>query len=215
MSPPVDGRALPRFADLTNDEDRELKALGEKPGTYYIIYTPDSFANSFERENMNEDGDYDPTSIFTSRTDSASHQAGRLPGIDWDSKFTLGQSEEKDPNTVILRCVEDPAPSRKASIHLSPSRTRRSIPHTPTGCGSNLEVFDITHIPKRRQVSPPLCTDDAKYLEFYRKHISSRVMKTHDGSLSRSSTETPDAFEKESKISPSVGHTILQHFYIC
>jgi hypothetical protein len=46
---------LPPMADLTNDEDREMKALTKKPGTYNIIYVLESIKPPLSSIKRDED----------------------------------------------------------------------------------------------------------------------------------------------------------------
>jgi hypothetical protein len=43
-----DAKALPPFFELTNDEDRELKASTRLPGTYHLVVNPTSFLSMEE-----------------------------------------------------------------------------------------------------------------------------------------------------------------------
>lgn len=52
---PFEFDTLPPFATLTNDEDRERKALLRKLGTYHVVVNPASFAELDEYKSTGED----------------------------------------------------------------------------------------------------------------------------------------------------------------
>ncbi|KAJ5973984.1 hypothetical protein N7481_011194 [Penicillium waksmanii] len=91
--------ALPVFALLTSDEDREKKAEGSSPGTFHVVVTPDSFSNLPE---YSDDGE---RSRSNGAPESVSSVAtSPISGIvKSEGTGIIGE----DPNVVILKTFED------------------------------------------------------------------------------------------------------------
>lgn len=84
---------LPSFSQLVNDEDRHAKALNARPGTYTVIFRPESFANlpEYSEDPQVRVPDRRP-SIATSLASSLGSEAIPIQG---------------DPNTVWIPRFED------------------------------------------------------------------------------------------------------------
>lgn len=100
------GDALPAFALLTSDEERERKAETCNPGTYHVVVIPGSFSTL--PEYADDSAETDTGSSVTN-----SPTSGTIPESDATS----------DPNVVILKTFEDT--TRRAS---STGRTSRVSP---------------------------------------------------------------------------------------
>lgn len=195
-----EAQALPRFSQLSNDDERELKALLNKPGTYNVICTQDSFRNLSDTE----DEDYTDGMKLETRSDD---------GIMWNSKLCeMGENDNAisdDPGIWIVPRFEDPSSRRVSSMSASNSRERHSLSPTPSGDSYSISSGDEAST--RHQVS----NLDSKYLVQYQKHISFHLRQipymfsgiwVNPHTLS----DVPDVFEMESKKFPPV--FILQSF---
>ncbi|KAI4727854.1 hypothetical protein E4T49_04352 [Aureobasidium sp. EXF-10728] len=166
QSPAYD--ALPSFADLTNDEDREKKAEGQVPGTFNVVVNPESFAGLPE---------YGPISGL--RTRRSSLQSGRNS---WDSQMSTEVPRAKprrnpvsgDPNIVVLAKFED-APLSLPSLTSFPVGRRTSLPE-------NLQSLNISggsrgsSMPSgRRNDSVTQGLRDERLMVHYRGFISKRI----------------------------------------
>jgi hypothetical protein len=211
FSPSLDLDALPRFADLTNDDDRELKAITKKPGTYNLICNPDSFAALDEEEEEDHRGNYvisptpmgapDPPAVKSEALDVESELA-------WNSILDIPTSMD-DPEIVILRKFEEPTPSRRSSLSIAVSGQGK-------GKSSRQQSSDLG-APENMDLTPfqwPQMIDAqeivTKDLEYYRRYLAPKLMKMHDAGLQPSGT-TPfpgglnlDPFESESISFPPV-----------
>ncbi|EPS27574.1 hypothetical protein PDE_02517 [Penicillium oxalicum 114-2] len=90
------GEALPAFASLTSDEEREKKAESSIPGTYHVVMVPESFSSLPEYAEEIED---------SKSAGEPSYSAATSP-----IRTTRSESDlTEDPNVVILRTFEDAA----------------------------------------------------------------------------------------------------------
>lgn len=192
-----EAQALPRFSQLNNDDERELKALLNKPGTYNVICTQDSFKNISDTE----DEDYPDGMKIETRSDD---------GLVWSSTLCEmgglvdnGNSISDDPGIWIVPRFEDPSSRRVSSMSSSHSRERHSLSPTPSGDSYSICSGDEASI--RHLVS----NSDSKYLVQYQKHISFHLRQipymfsgiwVNPHTLS----DVPDVFEIESKKFPPV-----------
>ncbi|KAK3647070.1 hypothetical protein LTR56_008238 [Elasticomyces elasticus] len=109
---------LPAFAALTSDEERERKAETQRPGTFAVVATPDSFSNLPEYA-------------------SAAQSSARRPSVQ-STQSSLGSpastsarlQHQPDPNTVVLDRFEETSPPTTASL---PTRGGPSKPDIPEG----------------------------------------------------------------------------------
>lgn len=198
-----EARALPRFSKLNNDDERELKALLNKPGTFNVICTQDSFKNlsdtddedctdGMKSENRSDDG-----MIWSSTL----HKMGGLGDDDSDTS--------EDPSIWIVPRFEDPSSRRVSSMSASNSRERHSLSPTPSGDSYSISSGDEAST--RHIVS----NSDSKYLVQYQKQVSSHLRQipymfsgiwVNPNTLS----DIPDVFEIESKKFPPV---FISQFY--
>ncbi|KAJ5083818.1 transcriptional regulator family: Fungal Specific TF [Penicillium angulare] len=101
--------ALPPFALLTSDEERERKAEASSPGTYHVVVIPDSFST------LPEYADDGEKAFVTSTEVSLSATSSPISG----QHSVYNPSSNPDPNVVILKTFED-------STRRSPSAGRIS-----------------------------------------------------------------------------------------
>lgn len=188
-----EAQALPRFSQLSNDDERELKALLNKPGTFNVICTQDSFKNISDTE----DEDYADGMKSENRSDD---------GIMWTSTLCeMGDSDSAisdDPGIWIVPRFEDPSSRRVSSMSASNSRERHSLSPTPSGdsCISSSDEASPRHL---------VSNSDSKYLLQYQKHVSFHLRQipymfsgiwVNPHTLS----DVPDVFEMQSKKFPPV-----------
>ena len=174
QSPTYD--ALPSFAELTNDEDREKKAEGQVPGTFNVVVNPESFAGLPE---------YGP--LPGPRTRKSSLQSRRNS---WDSQISTEVPRPRpnlnpangDPNIVVLAKFED-APLSLPSLASFPVDRRTSLPE-------NLHSLNLTgglrgsSLPSgRRNDSVTQGLRDERLMVHYRGFISKRIFPVGKGLL--------------------------------
>jgi hypothetical protein len=205
FSPPPDTDALPRFADLTNDDDRELKAITKKPGTYNLICNPDSFIALDDEDEDDRGGNYviSPTPMDAPDTlVIKSEDLGVEVENAWNSILDLPNNLD-DPEIVILRKFEEPCPSRRTSLSVTASCQGK-------GKSSRQTSSDLTtpgDLPLIQAEWPQIIDAQelvTKDLEYYREHLAPKLSKMHDAGLQPSGmTSFPgglnlDPFESES-----------------
>lgn len=110
---------LPAFSTLQTDDERERKAETQLPGTYGVVVTPDSFSDLPEYAST--------TSPNNSRRMSAQSQ-GSLAGR--TSSLSRTNTQQHDPNTVVLDRFEDVSPGAGSPFALAPNNRRPSLPES-------------------------------------------------------------------------------------
>lgn len=191
----IEAKALPPFVQLTNDEDRELKALLDKPGRYHVVCNQKSFANL-------HDSDSEPENGSSTRTTPGIKLENRSEDdIMWDvpsykTRGSLADIEGVDQRTVIVRHFEDPTPRRASNTSISRGKPSLS-PESSEASSSPNDYY-------ARYNSFLATREDYIYAMHYRQHISSRVMEIYDGFSGCGDSETPDFFEKQSIEFPPV-----------
>ncbi|KAF8544797.1 fungal-specific transcription factor domain-containing protein [Trichophaea hybrida] len=204
--PPINSDALPRFADLTNDDDRELKAIGKKPGTYNVVCNPDSFTNP--RTEAGDEDEVGGNYVVSTTVNSQSVIKNENPGL-YSPYFDFSQNLD-EPEVVILKRFEEPCFSRRSSLQIYAHFQEKG-----DSSGENSDFGDT--VPSQQAqvdgVDDPheLVTKD---LEFYRKYIAPKLTKMHDASLlprfnSPVDTLELDPFERESIQFPPLFHAIV------
>lgn len=192
-----EAQALPRFSQLNNDDERELKALLNRPGTYNVICTQDSFKNLSDTE----DEDYIDGMKLETRSDDGTVWSSTLRGM--GGLVDNGIDILNDPAIWIVPRFEDPSSRRVSSMSTSNSRERHSLSPTPSGDSYSTPSGDEAGI--RHLVS----SLDSKYLVQYQKHISfylRQIPYMFSGIWVNPHTlsDIPDVFEIESKRFPPV-----------
>ncbi|KAK1085588.1 hypothetical protein LTR33_002011 [Friedmanniomyces endolithicus] len=109
---------LPAFASLTSDEERERKAQTQRPGTFAVVATPDSFSSLPE---------YASAMLAGGRRPSVQSTQGSVSSPTSSSGW---QSTRPDPNTVVLERFEDGAPLTTTSypVIVPPQRSDVNVP---------------------------------------------------------------------------------------
>ncbi|KAK3641316.1 hypothetical protein LTR56_011344 [Elasticomyces elasticus] len=107
---------LPAFAALTSDEDRERKAETQRPGTFAVVATPDSFSNLPEYASAGQSNARRPSVQSTqSSVGSPASTSARL-------------QHQPDPNTVLLDRFEEVSPPTTSSLPTRGGPGRPDIP---------------------------------------------------------------------------------------
>lgn len=185
--PPGDPDNLPPFVCLTNDDERERKALGEKPGTYNLVCSPESFADPQVGAEEMEDVGGDCVASGATSPQQATQNDDSSPGFPWNSIINLSPEPEDDPNTVFLKRFDEPPGSRglpsppALAVAVGLGKTKSPRPHR-RGRGSGGAGRQPA------DVMPSACHSDsselvARDLERHRKDIAPRITKKHDAIL--------------------------------
>ncbi|KAH9829278.1 Fungal specific transcription factor domain, partial [Teratosphaeria destructans] len=190
---------LPPFTSLYTDEDRERKAEMRQPGTYTVVWTPDSFANH---------SDYSTGSMSPPGSRRMSVQS-RRGGFGSPASGRKRSSTSSDPNIVILpKFEEDAAPSLPPSF--PPLTPTRSSPE-------NLQRLRITTTPSvaSNAVAPspstPIASTDEQLISRFRDFIVYRLVQPLLGPQPRGHLtpgSTLDAFELEAARFSPLHHSI-------
>ncbi|KXT06291.1 hypothetical protein AC578_9131 [Pseudocercospora eumusae] len=111
LSPVLDAPDdLPVFAVLTNDEDRERKAITQRPGTYGVVVTPKSFHDLPEYAAGAASSPFGGTR--TSTNSSRGGQESPRPSI----TRALTLPALTDENTIILDKFEEVSPTAATNV---------------------------------------------------------------------------------------------------
>lgn len=214
FTPSVDVDALPPFALLTNDDDRELKATGRKPGTYNLVCVPDSFTNA----SADEDEDGDSGMAYSGSTPPASKVDAVQPviknenfdlGSDWRPISNMSPNQD-DPEVVILKRFEEPSASRRTSLSVPAPTMGHDGQSKTSSSPATLGFGDLgsPRIPFEFYLGPQ--DSVARGLAYHRKFIGPRLARLHDNILSPSLDKMTiaglvlDPFESESIQFPPV-----------
>ena len=190
---------LPAFAALTTDDERERKAGTQRPGTFGVVVTPESFSD------LPEYADTRPPSGGPTSVKSRTHSfASRTPSIN----RSLMRSRT-DPNVVVLDRFEDVSASSNGPFSI-PSPGRR--PSLPT----NIQYLSIstssTHSNAMMPNSPlsRVMRTDEHFFAHFRHYVFPRLVQPV---LERAANEityspTRDAFEIEAKRFAPLYHAV-------
>lgn len=183
------GRSLPAFATLTNDEDRERKAETNRPGTYSVVFTPQSFADLPEYAAASGNP--------TARDQTSARQKARA-----DS----GSSNRKDsdPNVVVLERFEELSPTTSATSPTTTTTRPGILPET-------LQHMSLS-VPPPLYTSPPASTPsgyitaaEGRLVLHFRRYIVTRLVPRNiEHNYGVGSTPMRDIFENEAAKFPPV-----------
>lgn len=152
---------LPDFASLTTDEDRERKAITQRPGTFAVVATPESFYDLPEYAAVSP--------APHRRTSGASTRGGHAsPRLSLNRSRTL-----PDPNTVLLERFEEPSSLPVGTFTISSGSRRGSFPE-------NLEQLSITtptNVPTASAPPTPGRSPDDHLLLHFRQYIAPRLIQ--------------------------------------
>ncbi|KAI9717547.1 MAG: hypothetical protein M1812_004688 [Candelaria pacifica] len=204
--------ALPPFATLTNDDDREKKAESQDPGTFNVIVNPDSFLGLPE---YSDSGSPAPLEISAAR-----HDAGqRINHTNLEARPYRDQV--RDPNIVVLRKFEDSG-KRLSTLpwqsQSQPKSSKSSVSPLLSSAGvsrhtDDLEVSDESRSDRSMIEIARRGGKDAKLLEHYRGFVWRQVIQIHRHRVSRPAgagvNADVDAFEEEAGTFPPLYHAMM------
>ncbi|KAH8145606.1 uncharacterized protein LAJ45_10407 [Morchella importuna] len=212
----ADAKLLPPFSHLSNDEERELKAILNKPGTYHVILGPKSFENCQDSETEGEN-DSSPctTPGIKSENRIEDEITWDLPNFGkrvWPNNTSYTDNESvitDDSETVFIRNFEDlSSPTNsKTSFHkqekrsFSPEASDNSRHSSLVGESS----FHHSHATEN---------EDAIYAAHYKRYISLHFMIIQEGFAgtwddTQLLLDTPDIFERQSKNYPRLHEAMM------
>ncbi|KAF7188344.1 C6 finger domain transcription factor nosA [Pseudocercospora fuligena] len=173
LSPVLDAQDdLPEFAVLTNDEDRERKAVMQRPGTYGVVVTPESFHDLPEYAAAAASSPFGSrrTSTNSSRGGHGSPRSGitrasTLPALTDENTIILDKFEEVSPTaaTNVAPFTISESESRRSSypedglqrLSISTAAYSSSLASAPLTPASQPEDYLIRHF--RQYIVPRLC----------------------------------------------------------
>jgi len=191
LEPPTPNEdSLPSFADLTNDEERERRAEGHRPGTYTVIVNQESFSSMPEYASPPDTGRRMSVQSLHSSMDSSCSESSRAIAC-------------QDPNTVVLTRFEDAVPSLP-SFFASTTDRKTSLP-------GDMQRLDLS---TSLSSSPPLRPDpnaqimgDTQLVQHYAQKISPRILSV---SRHNHDSNVEDPIVAESRRFPPVRSEIRQ-----
>jgi len=162
---------------LTNDEDRERKAVHKLPGTYHIVVNPNSFSSLEEYADSQDD-----ESAVGTRPHNLSRR--RRSSV-YKSNSVIRQDVFEDPDTLIIGKFEENVRKLPTlsllTTHFDNSRSSSLTSH------SSATTYIQSH-----EVSPLYETvweieEDQHITSFYRTFVRSQLNQVHRDSLGTSS----------------------------
>ncbi|KAF2725680.1 hypothetical protein K431DRAFT_260551 [Polychaeton citri CBS 116435] len=194
---------LPAFSVLTNDIDRERKAQWQKPGTYGVVVTPNSFADLPEYASAGSPG---------SRRLSAQSSQSAPESTILGSGGIKRVSATPDLNVVVLeRFEESTSPSPGPMSAVEPDR-RPSLPGLFSPLTFALPPALSTSFQPLSQVAMLENTMDNTLTTHFRQHIAPQFIHPQPPEILPSdrpaSGSTRDAFEVEAARFPALHQAI-------
>ncbi|OJJ47443.1 hypothetical protein ASPZODRAFT_14899 [Penicilliopsis zonata CBS 506.65] len=198
--------ALPPFAMLTSDEDRERKAEASTPGTYHVIMVPDSFSG------LPEYAEYTDDSVDGSLLDGRQSSVASSPISDHECG-----ADFSDPNTVILKRFHDVSRRVLSSCRSSPRMSPASdllgsispLSPPPQYAPAEYDLVEGDEVPfpdhwvnQRNQ--------DALLYAHFRAVVCRQFMPAGDANASHGVINSmADVFENEAARFPPLFHAIM------
>lgn len=167
---------LPEFAYLKTDEDRERKAITQRPGTFSVVATPESF--------------YDlPEYASAARSDHRRSSSNSTRGGRGSPRMDLMRSRIlSDPNTILLDQFEEPSPLPFGSMTMSSASgsRRNSIPEIP----GQTAITTVSYAPSTPYSPPaPARLPDELLLAHFHQSIGPRLIQPQHHGSSPGSTQ--------------------------
>lgn len=168
---------------LTDDEDRERKAIHKLPGTYHIIVNPDSFASLEEHVDSLDDestAGIRPQNMTKRRRSSVCISAS-----------AIRQDVFEDPDTLIVGKFEEDV-RKLPSLSLLTTRFDSSRSSSLTSISPATTYVHSAHTFQSQEVSPLFDTvwgieEDQDIALFYRAFVRTQLDQVHRDSLGTSS----------------------------
>lgn len=215
----ADAKLLPPFPHLSNDEERELKAILNKPGTYHVILGPKSFENCQDSETEGEN-DSSPctTPGIKSENRIEDEITWDLPNFGkrvWPNNTGYTDNESvitDDSETVFIRNFEDLSSPTHSKTSFQKQEKRSFSPET----SDNSRRSSLMGESSFHHSSQAAENEDAIYATHYKRYISLHFMIIQEGFAgtwddTQLLLDTPDIFERQSKNYPRVsglGHQV-------
>jgi len=191
------GRNLPAFATLTNDEDRERKAETTLPGTYSVVVTPKSFADL-------------PEYAVASDSSTRGQTGARL-----HTRTGSGASNRtrSDPNVIVLDRFEDLSPTTSLTSPLATSTRQANLPDTLRHMSLSIPSASSTS----SQSSTPVTNFPAaegRLVAHFRRYIVTLLVPKHiEDIYGVGSVPMRDIFEDEATRFPPVRGILIATTY--
>ncbi|EPS42677.1 hypothetical protein H072_3308 [Dactylellina haptotyla CBS 200.50] len=230
--------ALPPFAELITDEDRELKATTRTPATLVVVLTPDSFVNSDVEDNIKIEPD-DLASPLREKV-KVEDDFSLERSLSWkrgqqNQAISSSPAMAADPDIVILARFEEPIikpPSLTPTTTTSSTGRRLSVASIRSAGQSSIATsksspqLDVSKVlptavlkEEPPQVHLPfsipdyslgLNPTDSLYLDYYRNYVSQHVFHVRGvGSIWNSSILGEDFFNVEATKFPPLFHAMM------
>ena len=192
---------LPAFPTLTTDDERERKAGTQRPGTFGVVVTPESFSDLPEY------------------ADAASPTSSRKSGQSRTSSFasqrqrpTFGRSltrSRTDPNVVVLDRFEDVSPISAGPASIASDSRRPSLPDNMQYLSISTSSSPISAMVPPSPLSQVMRADD-DFIAHFRHSVSSRLVQPQLEGAAHEMTANPtrDAFVIEAMRFQPLHHAI-------
>ena len=198
---------LPPFSLLTRDEDRENKAGYRKPGSYYLVVNPLSFAEFDEYKDNRYDRN-SPKSITSKRR--GSEHGDQFSNIQAQYNEPNGDNfndiqASNDPDIVILKMFEDDTQKlmspTSAVVQARSSRTPTTSLPSSAGSAHRTDYFRFSYdnTPLMRMAHQD--GRDHQLVYYYKTFVHRHLAQVHRDSLGTSletgALSAPDVFERQ------------------
>lgn len=173
---------MPPFSMLTNDEDRERKAVHKLPGTYHIVVNTDSFSNMEEYS-----GSHDEDAACGARP---RHPSKRRRSSVYRSTSEKREDVFEDPDTMIVGNFEENV-RKLPSLGLLTTQFENSGSSSLTSHSPATTYAQSAQSLGSHEVSPLLETvwefgEDRRIISFYKTFVRSQINQVHRDSLGTS-----------------------------
>lgn len=169
---------------LTNDEDRERKAVHKLPGTYHIVVNPDSFSSLEEYGDSQDDE-------FAAGTKPHNPSKRRRSSV-YTSTSVIRQDVFEDPDTLIIGKFEENV-RKLPTLGLLTTHFDSSRSSSLTSVSPATTYVHSAHTFQSQEVSPLFETvweieEDQHIASFYRTFVRSQLNLHTDEDLSSDGT---------------------------
>ena len=207
---------LPPFHMLTNDDDREKKAMFRHPGTFNVVVNPASFVD-FDEYHQTFPQDPFPPAISSYGGPPANRVSCRpitrpdSPLNSWDastSSFSLSESQDQD--VIVLKIFEDSENSLTSPPSTLAKGISRSRSHTYSNTSASITGsvgaqrgdifnFSIDNTPLMKYAHPD--GRDHSIIYYYKNFVHRHLAQVHRDTLGTSletgALTAPDVFERQ------------------
>lgn len=200
---------MPSFSVLQTDDERERKAETQRPGTFGVVVTPESFSDLPE---------YSNTTSPSSRRMSLQSQSSLAAYVGRTSSSLSRTSTQHDPNTVVLDRFEESSAGSGSPFASLPPERRPSLPESmyylalttsppaPVPLPAPAIVPTLSSSPHPSTAGNPLVSRFQQYI--VHRLCQPQLSGTPSGVLLPGSTK--DMFEIESRRFPPVSEALTR-----